>query len=83
MTERERLMRNLSAYDFALTDLHIYLDTHPDDKKAEKALREYENKSSELRSQYEEKFGPLTVRDDGGNRWSWISDPWPWDVQEG
>ncbi len=83
MTERDRLLRTLSSYDFAVSDLHIYLDTHPDDKKAEDALKIYEKKSIEIRQEYEEKFGPITVNNIGGNRWSWISDPWPWDTQEG
>lgn len=29
MTERERLMKRISSYDFAVIELHIYLDTHP------------------------------------------------------
>ena len=32
MTERERLMKRISSYDFAVIELHIYLDTHPNDK---------------------------------------------------
>ncbi len=83
MTERERLLRNLASYDFAVYDLHIYLDTHPNDTSASKALNEYMNKSDKLRAQFEEKFGPLTTSDKDGNRWSWIADPWPWDTQEG
>ncbi len=83
MTERERILRMLSSYDFAVNDLHIYLDTHPDDSKAAKALNKYRQESDKLRTQYEEKFGPLTTSDENGNRWSWISDPWPWDIREG
>lgn len=82
MSERERLMRRLSSYDFAVTELHIYLDTHPDDESAAAALRDYESKSSALRSEYEEKFGPLTPMNENGNQWAWISDPWPWNNEE-
>ncbi len=83
MTEREKMLRNLSSYDFAAYDLHIYLDTHPDDIAAAKALKKYEEMSDQLRKKYEEKFGPLSTNDDGGNRYAWISDPWPWDTMEG
>ena len=31
---------------------------------------------------FEEKYGPLSPSDENGNRWAWISDPWPWDNQE-
>lgn len=82
MTERERLLRRLSSYDFAVNELHIYLDTHPDDISAGNALEYYEKKGNILRKEYEEKFGPLTSMNESGNRWAWISDPWPWDRQE-
>ncbi len=83
MTERERLLKRLASFDFAAAELHIYLDTHPDDTSAAKALERYEAAGSRLRSEYEEKFGPLSSMNETGNRWAWISDPWPWDTQEG
>lgn len=83
MTERERTLRRLSSYDFAVNELHIYLDTHPDDRSAAEALAFYERKSDEWRKVYENKFGPLTSMNEQGNRWAWIADPWPWDKQEG
>ena len=77
MTERERMLRRLSAVEFAAHELHIYLDTHPNDTSAGAALNEYEKQAAVLRKEFEEKFGPLTPGDDG-NRWAWIADPWPW-----
>ncbi len=77
MTDRERMLRRLAAVEFAAHELHIYLDTHPNDTSAGAALNEYEKQSAVLRKEYEEKFGPLTPGDDG-NRWAWIADPWPW-----
>ena len=29
MSEQERLMRQISAYQFSAWELHIFLDTHP------------------------------------------------------
>lgn len=83
MTERQMLMKKLSSYDFAAHELHMYLDTHPNDTSAESALAFYEKRANELRSEYEEKFGPLSADSAEGSRWAWISDPWPWDTQEG
>lgn len=82
MTEREKMLRKLSAAEFAAHELHIYLDTHPDDTSAADALAIYEKQSGKLREEFEAKFGPLTAGDDG-NRWAWIADPWPWNNQEG
>ena len=77
MTDRERMLRRLSAVEFAAHELHMYLDTHPNDTSAGAALNEYEKQAAVLRKEFEEKFGPLTPGDDG-NRWAWIADPWPW-----
>ena len=49
MTERERLLKRLASFDFAAAELHIYLDTHPDDTSAAKALERYEAAGSRLR----------------------------------
>lgn len=83
MTERERLMRRIASYDFAIVELHIYLDTHPNDRSAEAKLNEYLEKSELLRKEYTSKFGPLRANDTTTNSWAWISNPWPWDITEG
>lgn len=80
MSERERLMKRLSSYDFAVIELHIYLDTHPHDQTASRQLEEFESKAAELRDEYEKKFGPITSSDITANRWAWIADPWPWNT---
>ncbi len=82
MTERERMLSRLTSIEFASHELHIYLDTHPDDKSAGDAVQKYDRQAALLREEFENKFGPLTAGDDG-NRWAWIADPWPWDNQEG
>ena len=83
MNERSRWLNRLASYDFAAAELHIYLETHPDDVNAADALRYYETEGAKLRRAYEEKFGPLSPTNINGNRWAWIADPWPWDTQEG
>ncbi len=81
MTEREKLLRKLSAVEFAAHELHVYLDTHPDDKAAGKAFKKYEEQSNDLRKEFESRFGPLRVSEEG-SRWAWIADPWPWNNEE-
>ena len=79
MTEREMLMRKIAANDFAVVDLHLYLDTHPNNKQIAQKLDEFAAKSNMLKKEYEERFGPITPGEQGGNRWAWIANPWPWD----
>ena len=79
MTEREILMRKIAAADFSIVELHLFLDTHPNDKNAAAKLDEFKMKSDTLRAEYEEKFGPIQSNNMDANRWAWIANPWPWD----
>ena len=80
MNEKEQLMKKLQEIDFALTDLSLYLDTHPDCNEAladHKKLRAEREKTAR---DYEQQFGPLTA---GGTAntdfWDWTATPWPWE----
>lgn len=80
MSERERLLRQISMVDFAILELHMFLDTHPNDSNAATKLDEYQTKSEILTREFESKFGPLSASARDANRWAWISNPWPWDI---
>lgn len=82
MSEQERLMRRINAYQFALWELHIYLDTHPNDCKAAEKHEEYSKMLAELTAEYESKFGPIHENPHTANRWAWIASPWPWENTE-
>lgn len=80
MTDQERLMRQLSAYKFSSWELHVFLDTHPNNCDAAKKLKEVDKKIAELTEQYEAAYGPISERSDNTNRWAWITGPWPWET---
>ncbi len=82
MSERERLLRQISANEFAAWEFHLYLDSHPGDCGAEAQLREYSRRAQELTEQYEAAYGPLHETPVASNRWAWIAEPWPWQVGE-
>ena len=52
MTEREICLKKLATYEFALIDLHLYLDTHPNDAATAKKLQEYRAKADEIRNEF-------------------------------
>lgn len=83
MSERQKLMKRIAMLDFALVELHLYMDSHPNDKEIAKKFDSYKTKSKDLRKEYEEKYGPIQARSTDANSWAWISNPWPWDIQEG
>lgn len=82
MNERNRecILRQLAAYDFAQVELNLFLDTHPYNKKALSEFNKVNQKAQELRNLYETEFGPLTTSA-AGNResWTWVNSPWPWE----
>lgn len=80
MDSKEMLLRKISTSQFAAWELHIYLDTHPNDKQAIESYKKYQARTKEYITEYEKKFGPLCQMDPlGDNRWEWVNSPWPWE----
>ena len=48
MNEQERLLRKIRSHQFAMWELHIFLDTHPNDCKAAQKLEGYRKLTAEL-----------------------------------
>ena len=81
MCERERLLRRIQMVGFALVDLNLYLDTHPNCPHALEMFNEQSAQYAELQQAYADKFGPLSPSQAGGSSWDWISGPWPWEME--
>lgn len=72
----ESLLYQFSAASFAMWELHLYLDTHPCDEKAQELFREYAVKTEKLQDEYERMYGPLIANHAYGEKWT--KEPWPW-----
>ena len=59
MNEKEMLLRRLSALDFAIWELHIFLNTHPNNTQALEQYNDFNDKRMVLQEEYEQIFGPL------------------------
>lgn len=66
---------NFMAIRFAMWDLHLYLDTHPDDEEKLCLLNSYKEKYEAMLPEYESLCGPLSP--DMGSGCSWLT-PFPW-----
>ena len=75
---RREMIENIRCLDFAINELALYLDTHPDDEKALCLHRKYCKEAKELKDKYQKVFGPLTINFPC-NKWRWIEEPWPWE----
>ena len=75
---RREMMMKIRELDFAIIELALYLDTHPDDQKALCLHREYCKEVKPVKDQYQKVFGPLTIHYPC-NKWRWLEEPWPWE----
>ncbi|MDD6021244.1 MAG: spore coat protein CotJB [Acutalibacteraceae bacterium] len=76
MMNNNSLPCQLSAVRFAMWDLHLYLDTHPNDCAMTDLWNEYANRANRLTREYERMYGPLTP--ESGIGMNWTKEPWPW-----
>jgi len=75
-------LEEIQAIDFALVELTLYLDTHPNDQQAMQQFNEYAQQAMQLKRNFETKYGPLQQYGNSytdGN-WSWGTSPWPWQI---
>ena len=74
--------RRLMELSFAKTEAELFLDTHPDCKRA---LDYYHRILEELmaaRLAYRSEVGPIVAEDSSLERWDWVDSPWPWHSTE-
>jgi spore coat protein JB len=67
---------------FALVEMNLYLDSHPDDTNALAVFNDLATRYATARSDYEAQFGPLLNFGTSGpaSSWTWVQEPWPWQV---
>ena len=75
---REEMLKKIKCYQFAVIEIALYLDTHPEDEKALCLHRKYTNELKNLRDKYQKVYGPLTI-DYPCKKWRWLEEPWPWE----
>ena len=77
-SRRASMLKEIMGLDFALTELQLYLNNHPDDEKALCLYKKYAKELKELKDSYQKVYGPLT-KEFPCNKWRWIEEPWPWE----
>ncbi len=75
--ELGKLLLKIYMYDFALNDLSLYLDLHPEDMEVYKIFKKYTNELKEYVDIYEKKYGPMELDDSQYNSYMWDEGPWP------
>lgn len=80
MNEQMMLMTKIKKYDFALRELNLYLDTHPDCRRALALFGKYRDLRDAAVAEYVKMYGPIVPEQNlDEQHWSWIDEPWPWE----
>ena len=58
---RQQLFNLINTVSFAVDDLLLFLDTHPDDVEAIKAFHHYSDIRRNALQVYSDQYGPLTI----------------------
>ena len=73
----EELLRAIAEADFFAQDLKLYLDTHPDDKRAVEMYVEACRQYKACKAAFEDSFYPLTACSAGTDGcWDWPEGVW-------
>lgn len=80
MNSEKVLLNRIRQYDFALKELNLYLDTHPNCRRALALFSKYKKLRDDAVREYNANYGPITPdQNNDDQHWSWIDDPWPWE----
>lgn len=74
------LLRRVYEASFAMDDIILYLDTHPNDQEALNYYYYVTGLRKQAMEAYESQCGPLMLDEvRSENYWAWINNPWPWE----
>jgi spore coat protein JB len=81
--DREQKLLKVMEYAFAVTDLNLYLDLHPEDKEAYALFQQYIDEGKRAAREFTSVYGPIVMTDAGYKNYEWDNNPWPWDNEGG
>lgn len=84
MQSKDNLLKKIQIYDFCLTEINLYLDSHPFDPKGLEYFEKYRDLRKAAVDEYTKNYGPITIKnvDTSNNYWTWVEDPWPWEMED-
>lgn len=79
---RAALLRHVQMHGFAMTEAGLYLDGHPDCRRALEYFRRQCELYQKYATEYEAVYGPLTnMAQTDSETWNWAQGPWPWESE--
>ncbi len=77
-TGKEALMRRITEVSFAIDELRLFLDTHPDCAEALGAINDRIGIRDDLIRRYSEKYCGIEAYYPDCGEWEWNTAPMPW-----
>lgn len=81
-TKKEEIELKIFELDFAINDLNLYLDLHPDDYKMFETFKKYIKEYNKVKEEYIDLVGPLCLTDVTSNNYNWLK-TFPWENKGG
>lgn len=80
MNQKIKLLEIIQMYGFALDEIVLYLDTHPECQDGLDYYHKYIALKKAAVEEYNKLYGPLTAEQVlSKNKWTWVHEPWPWE----
>ena len=76
--KKDQQLYKIMALGFAITDLNLYLDLHPEDTENVKKFRSWVKQKEALEDEFVKEYGPLKLEQVNKNTFNWVSD-FPWE----
>jgi spore coat protein JB len=74
---RQNMLALIDIYAFIVSDLNLFLATHPTNEKAKALITTFKVELAKLKDYYNTNFAALTC--DAISSESYIKGPWPWE----
>lgn len=80
--DKKSLMKKIQMYEFIITEMILYLDTHPHCKEGLKYFNKYKVLLSDAIKEFTEKYGPVSpMGTKAETHWDWVKGHWPWEKE--
>lgn len=70
--EKSAKLFRIMELNFAINDLNLWLDIHPNDEKVFTLFKEYINKALRCEEEFVKCYGPLEVMENSGTKNMWL-----------
>lgn len=77
--EKGALLLQIYELDFAMNDLSLYLDLHPDNKEVFEKFKSMSKRLNESMMEYERRYGPLELNEANYDSYLWYKGKWPFE----